>query len=97
MEIFDGRGGGAVFDHPTAMDVSKNEPNTPTRGELSLQKPTRAPVEKFHPLETEGQVDSKLHLELDAKFQSASLDVLFFVFDINEGRICLLLTVFKHN
>lgn len=39
--------------------------------ELSLQKPTRAPVEKFHPLETEGQVDSKLHLELDAKFQSA--------------------------
>lgn len=65
--------------------------------ELSLQKPTRAPVEKFHPLETEGQVDSKLHLELDAKFQSASLDVLFFAFDINEARICFLLTVFKHN
>lgn len=64
---------------------------------LSLQKPTRAPIEKFHPLETEGQVNSKLQLELDAKFQSASLDVLFFAFAINEARISFLLTVFKHN
>ena len=69
----------------------------PHKVDLSLQNATWAPAEKFHQLETEERVDSKLHLELDAKFQSASLDVLFFTFAVNEVGISFLLTFVKHS